>query len=84
MSIAALAGVAAHRLDEDHTAALLFGYARTICDEFDITLRMSERPLVEDASQQCRATLSPDRFDELADLGSSSDWSELVELLLPA
>ena len=81
MPIASLAGAAAHRLDDDDTAALLFGYARALRDEFDINLRMSERPLVENASQQCRATLSPDRFDELADLGSSSTWANLVELL---
>ena len=81
MSIASLAGAAAHRLDEDDNAALLFGYARAIRDEFDINLRMSERPLVEYASQQCRAALSPVRFDELANLGSSSNWTELVELL---
>jgi len=82
--IASLAGAAAHQLDNDETAALLFGYARTIAEEFDINLRMSQRPLTEHAAQQCRATLGPDRFDELARLGSSSSWSNLVELIQTA
>lgn len=41
----------------------------------------SERPLIEQAIQGCRATLGPDRFDELAHEGASSNWAELVELL---
>lgn len=81
--LGALAGVAAHQLGDDETAALLFGHARAIAAEFDVNLRMSERPLVEQATRQCRASLGPDRFDELANLGASSDWAELVGLLQP-
>lgn len=79
--LASLAGVAAHLLDADETAALHFGHARAIREEFDVNLRMSERPLVDRAVRQCRATLGPDRFDDLANVGASSDWAGLVELL---
>lgn len=78
---ASLAGAAVHRLGEDDAAARLFGYAQALGDEYDIQMRMSERRLVEDAAEECRATLGPDRFDELANVGASLDWVILVELL---
>jgi predicted ATPase/DNA-binding SARP family transcriptional activator len=77
MQVAAFLAVAAHDLEQDETAAILFGFAAGERARLDIVLRPSVRPLVERALDACHAALGGERFDELAEIGAGKEWADL-------
>jgi predicted ATPase/DNA-binding SARP family transcriptional activator len=77
MHIASLAAVTATQLGQHETAAIMFGFAAAEQQRLDISLRPSNRSLVESATAACREALGAARFDAIAADGASTEWRKL-------
>ena len=81
VQLASLLGVCFQQLDEDETAAILFGHAEHVAHELGVSLRAAYTSLTDRARAQCRTDLGPQQFEDLIAQGSRSTWTEIRQAL---